>query len=63
VEEYLIIAGLVTIIQQAKKPVCPALVSDLLGQPAPSAATCAEYNIKVADYKMVKEAYNKVTPG
>jgi hypothetical protein len=63
VEEYLIITGLVIIIQQAKEPVCLAPISDLLRQPVFSAATCTEYNIKVADYKMVKEAYNKVIPG
>jgi hypothetical protein len=63
VEECLIIAGLAIIIQQAKEPVCPAPISDLLGQLAPSTTTCTEYNIKVADYKMVKEAYNKVIPG
>jgi hypothetical protein len=63
VEECFIIAGLVIIIQQAKEPVCPAPVSDLLGQPAPLAAACAKYNIKVADYKVVKEVYNKAIPG
>jgi hypothetical protein len=44
-------------------PEDPALVSDLLGQLIFSAATYAEYNIKVADYKVVKEAYNKAIPG
>jgi hypothetical protein len=63
VEEYLIITGLAIIIQQAKEPFCPALVSDLLGQPAPSAATRAEHNIKIANYKIIKEAYNKTIPG
>jgi hypothetical protein len=62
VEEYLIIAGLAIIIQQAKEPFCPALVSDLLGQPAFSAVTCAEYNIKITDYKIIKEVYNKIIP-
>jgi hypothetical protein len=63
VEEYLIIAGLAIIIQQAKKPVCLAPVSDLLKQPAPSAAARTNHNIKVADYKIIKEVYNKVIPG
>jgi hypothetical protein len=62
VKECLIIAGLAIIIQQAKKPICPALVLDFLGQPAPSAAICTEHNIKVADYKVVKEVYNKAIP-
>jgi hypothetical protein len=62
VEEYLTIAGLAIIIQQAKKPVCPAFVSDLLRQPAPSATVYTKYNIKVTDYKMVKKVYNKI-PG
>jgi hypothetical protein len=63
VEEYFIIAGLVIIIWQTKEPFCPAPVSDLPGQPALLAATCAKYNIKVADYKIVKEAYNKAISG
>jgi hypothetical protein len=63
VEECFIIAGLVIIIQQAKEPVCLAPVSDLLGQPALLATACTKYNIKIADYKMVKKVYNKVIPG
>jgi hypothetical protein len=63
VEEYFIIAGLAIIVQQAKKPFYPVFVSDFLGRPALLAATCAKYNIKVADCKIIKEVYNKIIPG
>jgi hypothetical protein len=63
VQEYLIITGLVIIIQQAKELFFPVFISHLLEQPTPSAITRTEYNIKAADYKMVKEVYNKVIPG